>query len=38
MRDYQAEYQCVLNPLSDGLEEHLIDGDRWYKDNQHLYY
>ena len=25
-------------PLSDGLEARLIDGDRWYKDNQYLYY
>ena len=36
--DYQAEYQCVLSTLSDGLEARLIDGDRWYKDNQYLYY
>ena len=28
MRDYHAEYKCVLNSLSDGLEAHLIDGDR----------
>ena len=38
LRDYQAEYQCVLSSLSDGLEARLIDGDRWYKDNQYLYY
>ena len=38
LRDYQAEYQCVLNSLSDGLEARLIDGDRWYKDNKYLYY
>ena len=40
LRDYhyQAEYQCVLSALSDGLEARLIDGDRWYKDNQYLYY
>ena len=38
LRDYQAEYQCVLNSLSDGLEARLIGGDRWYKDNQYLYY
>ena len=38
LRDYQAEYQCKLNSLSDGLEARLIDGDRWYKDNIHLYY
>ena len=29
LRDYQAEYQCVLNSLSDDLEARLIDGDRW---------
>ena len=34
LRDYQAEYQCVLN----SLEARLIDGDRWCKDNQYLYY
>ena len=27
LRDYQAEYKCVLNSLSDGLEARLIDGD-----------
>ena len=38
LRDYHAEYKCVLNSLSDGLEARLIDSDRWYKDNQYLYY
>ena len=38
LRDYHAEYKCILNSLSDGLEAGLIDGDRWYKDNQYLYY
>ena len=38
LRDYHAEYKCVLNSLSEGLEARLIDGDRWYKDNQYLYY
>ena len=38
LRDYHAEYKCVLNSLSDGLEARLIDGDRWYKDNQYLDY
>ena len=38
LRDYQAKYQCVFNSLSDGLEARLIDGDRWYKENQYLYY
>ena len=38
LRDYNAEYQCVLNSLSDGLEARLIDGDRSDKDNQYLYY
>ena len=37
LRDYHAEYKCVLNSLSDGLEARLIDGDLWYKDNQYLY-
>ena len=36
--DYHAEYKCVLDSLSDGLQARLIDGDRWYKDNQYLYY
>ena len=35
--DYHAEYKCVLSSLSDGLEARLIDGDRWYKNNQYLY-
>ena len=30
LRDYHAEYKCVLSSLSDGLEARLIDGDRWY--------
>ena len=38
LRDYHAEYKCVLNSLSDGLEAHLIYRDRWYNDNQYLYY
>ena len=38
LRDYNAEYKCPLNSLSDGLEARLIDGDRWYKDHQYLYY
>ena len=38
LRDYHAEYKCVLNSLSDGPEARLIDGDRWYKDNRYLYY
>ena len=36
--DYQAEHKWVLNSLCDGLEARLIDGNRWYKDNQYLYY
>ena len=36
--DYDTEYKCVLRSLSDGLEARLIDDDRWYKDNQYLYY
>ena len=38
LRDYHAEYKCIINSLSDGLEARLIHGDRWYKDNQYLYY
>ena len=37
LKDYQSEYQCVPNSLSDGLEARLIDGKRWYNDNQCLY-
>ena len=36
LRDYQAEYQCVLNSLNDGLEARLIDSYCWPKDNQYL--
>ena len=38
LRDYHAEYKCVLNSLSDGLEARVIDSDRWYKGNQYLYF
>ena len=38
LEDYQAEYQWVRGSLSDGLVARLIDNDRWYKDNQYLYY
>ena len=38
LRDYQAEYQCVLNSLSDGQDASLLDSDRWYRDSQYLYY
>ena len=38
LRDYHAEDKCVLNSLSDDLETRRIEGDRWYKDNQYLYY
>ena len=38
LRDCHAENKCVLNSLSNGLEARLIDADRWYKDNQYLYY
>ena len=38
LRDYHAEYKFVLNSPSDGLEARLIDGDRWYNNNQYLYY
>ena len=37
-RDYQSEYQCVLDCLSDGLEARLMDGDHCYEDNQYLYF
>ena len=38
LNNYQSEYQCGLNSLTDGPEARLIDGDRWYEDNQYLYY
>ena len=38
LKDYQSEYQCVFDSLSDGLEARLIDGDGGYKDNQYVYY
>ena len=38
LRDYPAEHKCILNSLSDGLEARFIDGNRWYKDHQYLYY
>ena len=38
LRDYHAEYQCVLNSRSDDLEARLIDGNRWYKEKEDPYY
>ena len=38
LKDYRAEYQCVLDSVTDGPEARLIDGYRWYKDTQYLYY
>ena len=38
LRDNHAECKCGITSLSDGLEARLIDVDRWYKDNQYLYY
>ena len=38
LRDYHAEYKCVLDSLSYGLDARVIDGDRWYKDNPYLCY
>ena len=38
LRNHRAVYKCVLNSLSEALEARLKDGDRWYKDNQYLYY
>ena len=35
---YNSQYKCVLDSLSDGLEARLIDGNRWYRANQYLYY
>ena len=34
LKDYQSEYQCVLDSFCDGLEARLIDGNHWYKDNR----
>ena len=38
LRDYQEEYQCVLQAVGDGLEARLVDTDRWYNDSQYLLY
>ena len=38
LRDYQEQYQCVLQTLSDGLEARLMDANRWYKDSHYLYF
>ena len=36
LTDYQSEYKEILQSLSTGLEPRLIDGNRWYKNNQYL--
>ena len=38
LRDYHAEYKCVLRSLSDDPEARLIDADHWYKNSKYLYY
>ena len=38
LRDYQQEYHCVLQSLSDGLRAYLIDANHWHKDSHYLYY
>ena len=38
LKDYQTEYQCVLDSLSDSPVVPPIDSDRGYEDNQYLYY
>ena len=38
LTDYQSEYKEVLRTLSTDLEPRVIDGHRWYKNNQYLFY
>ena len=38
LTDYQSEYKDILETLSTGLEPRVIDGHRWYKNNQYLFY
>ena len=37
LTDYQQEYQCVIQTLSDGLEAGLIHGDLLYKESRYLH-
>ena len=38
LTDYQSEYKEILQTLSTGLEPRVIDGHKWYKNNQYLFY
>ena len=38
LSDHREESQCALQTLSNGLEARLMGRNRWYKDNQYLYY
>ena len=38
LRDYQQEYQCVIQTLTDGLQARLIKGNRCITDSQYLYF
>ena len=38
LTDYQSEYKEILQTLSTGLEPGVVDGHRWYKNNQYFFY
>ena len=38
LTDYQSEYKDILQTLSTGLETCVMDGHKWYKSNQYLFY
>ena len=38
LNDDQGEYQCVIYTFLNGYDAYLIDGDRWCKDNENLFF
>ena len=38
LTDYQSEYKEILQTLSTGLAPRVIDGHKWYKNNQYCSY
>ena len=38
LTNYQSEYRNIVQSLSTGLQPRVIDGHKWYKNNQYRYY
>ena len=38
LTDYQSEYKVILQTLSTRLKPRVIDGPRWYRNDQYLFH